>query len=106
MYRLNEVKEFLEEFAITDEKIEKLYKMISNPQNRVNSDDKQWVATTSENEKATVYSAIETILDDSKIVYSSSYVVQAFEVVSEDLKHLNKKPRIPFYILMLDQLVA
>ena len=106
MYKLDEVKEFLKEFTITDKRIEKLYEMISNPQDRVNSDDKQWVATTSESERATVYSAIETILDDSKISYSSSFVLDAFKVVSKDLEHLNKKPRIPFYILMLDQLVA
>lgn len=106
MYKLDEIKEFLKEFTITDKRIEKLYEMISNPQNRVNSDDKQWVATTSESERTTVYSAIETILDDSKISYLSSSVVAAFKVVSEDLERLNKKPRIPFYILMLDQLVA
>ena len=43
MHELKDVQEYLSKI-LSKERVEECYNLISNPQNRVNSPDKKWVA--------------------------------------------------------------
>jgi len=109
MYKLEEVQEFLDNVLDSD-RVEELYEMISNPHLRVNSKDKKWVAyVTQASEDQTVVDAIKEILAKHQI---------AWQIIKDDaIEAINKtgnmfvesdikmKPRIPFYVLVLDQII-
>lgn len=113
IHTLSDIKKYLKDnsFSITDDRIEKCYNFISNPENRVNSDDKQWVAITQESEKKTVVAAIKKILDDNSIKYSdetiTDQITNKVDVVGNlfESKKITFKPRIPFYVLTLHNLL-
>lgn len=113
LYKLNEVKKFFENEinVINEEQIETLYNKISNPYLRVNDDDKQWVAyVTQDSENETVEKAIKEILGISEEIWLSSYqrkVKEAIKIVGNVMieKNIHNKPRIPFYILVLDEII-
>jgi uncharacterized membrane protein len=77
----------------------------------VNDNDKQWVAyVTQEDENQTVENAIQSILDISDldwILTEEKKVKDAIKFVGNLLvqKQIHNKPRIPFYIMVLDRLV-
>jgi hypothetical protein len=114
MYELDEVKQYIEEhiksFSEYD-KIEPLYNMISNPAKRVNDDDKKWVAyVTQASEDTTVINAMKEILEIEEIdwiVREKEEVIEAVNAVGKVFTDLNikMKPRIPFYVLVLNELV-
>lgn len=113
MYKLDEVLEFFknELGAENDERITELYNMISNPHLRVNDNDKQWVAyVTQDSENKTVEDAMKAILDVNAI----DWILTEEKKVKEAIKTtgnlfinngIKNKPRIPFYIMVLDELV-
>jgi|GEM_PF-6804252 len=113
LYKLNDVKEFFsnEINVISEERIEFLYNKISNPHLRVNDDDKQWVAyVTQDSENETVEKAIKEILDITDFRWMLNVqkdVQQAIKNVGNLMieKNIHNKPRIPFYILVLDEIV-
>ena len=108
-YLLGDVQDYLKDI-LTPSRIDELYSMISNPEVRVNSNDKKWVAyTTQASENKTVFDAIREILGDNQVVWAMKKlnVIAAIDKVgtmfeSDDVK---MKPRIPFYILVLDFVV-
>ena len=111
LHSLSKVQDCLKgELALN--RIEKLYNMISNPDIRVNSDDKRWVAyTTQASENTTVVEAMKEILErEVEQFHWKLYretVIEAIDRVGEKFEHDNikMKPRIPFYVLVLDQLI-
>ena len=113
IYQLDEIIQYFDEKISTldEERIKKLYKLISNPHLRVNSNDKQWVAyNTQASEDNTVVNAICEILDYSKLkcITKQDDIINAVDNTGELFNGLaiQMKPRIPFYILVLDELVA
>ena len=112
MYKLNEIIEFFhdEELEIiSDERIEEMYNLISNPDIRVNDDDKQWVAFSSQNsEVETVGEAIKEILgyDDFRWFIKKDNIVAKINKVGNIFieNNIKMKPRIPFYIMVLNEL--
>ncbi len=118
MHELDRVINFFEEHKLdcSEERITKLYGKISNPRLRVNSKDKQWVAyKTQASENTTVVDAIEEIMNndidwilleksDKERRNNIKKVVDKVGKIFEN-KLLTHKPRIPFYILVLDKLV-
>lgn len=114
IHTLSDVKKYLKDnsFSITDDRIEKCYNFISNPENRVNSDDKQWVAITQDSEKKTVVDAIKKILDDNSTRYSDDTIMEQITIAVNEIgrlfqsKGIVKKPRIPFYVLVLHKLLS
>lgn len=112
MYKLNEIIEFFhEELGIidSDERIEEMYDLISNPHLRVNDDDKQWVAFSSEDsENKTVEDAMKEILDYGDFTWeiNKDNVVDKISKVGNIFieNNIKMKPRIPFYIMVLDEI--
>lgn len=74
--------------------IESYYDLISNPQNRVNDEDKKWVAC-SDDERETVKSAIKEFVNetDQRIEAAIDETCELFKN-----KEITHKLRIPFYI--------
>ncbi|KHG33177.1 hypothetical protein [Sulfurospirillum sp. MES] len=115
MYELEDVKSYIQdkllELILEDERIEKLYKMISNPELRVKDKDEKWVAYTSQaSEDTTVVDAIRKILIDelpSREIPLKKEVEDAVDEVGTifETMDISHKPRIPFYVLVLDKLV-
>ena len=108
MYKLEEVKEYLKN-VLDAERIEKCYKLITNPELRVNSDDKRWVACSQETELITVFNAICEILNINKNDrndFQDSYLEIIQDVCLQFVEwKVNNKPRIPFYVLVLDKII-
>lgn len=113
LYKLYDVKEFFanELNVIEVERIETLYNRISNPHLRVNDKDKQWVAyVTQDSENYTVENAIKEILNISDMRWLLTYekdVKEAIKIVGNVMieRGIHNKPRIPFYILVLNEIV-
>lgn len=113
MYELEEVTQYIKdniEGFYEYDRIEPLYNMISNPQVRVNSKDKQWVAyKTQASEDNTVVEAMKEILDykEFRWIIEKENVIEAVNSVGDIFSNLGitHKPRIPFYILVLSELV-
>lgn len=114
IYTLNGVKKYLKDnsFTISDERIKKCYDYIYAPYSRVNDDDKQWIAySTQEYEKEVAIKAIKKILDHSSIKYTAETIIgqitNKVDLVGTlfETKKITHKPRIPFYVLVLDKLL-
>jgi len=109
MYKLEEVQIYLKNILDAD-RVEELYNMISNPHLRVNDDDKKWVAyTTQASENKTVVDAMKEILATKQFLWivMKDKVIDAINKTGElfEENDIKKKHRIPFYVLVLDQLV-
>lgn len=107
---LIEVKKFFEksEFSIQENRIEQLYNMISEKESRVNDLDKQWVACEQNYEKETVIEAIHIILDQARSIrklLDHDIFLELVEKTCLEFQAYTHKPRIPFYIVVLDKLV-
>lgn len=121
IHKLEGVKEYFIEkysetydsnFIISDKRIEACYDLIYAPYSRVNDDDKQWIAySTQEYEKEAAIKAIKKILDHSSIKYTAETIIgQITNKVDEvgkllETNKITHKPRIPFYVLVLDKLI-
>lgn len=116
IYKLEDVKKYIKDNIITGtsytnetvERIEECYNLISNPFNRVNDDDKQWVAyTTQASEDVTVVDAIEEILKQNNYDRTREVIIETVNEVGEMFESLGieLKPRIPFYVFVLDSLI-
>jgi len=112
MYELDEINDFFNTkdlYEITNDRIEELYNLISNSSLRVNTEDEEWVAFSSQDsENKTVENAIKKIMAYGK----ATWLIKKHEIqtiinevgqifVDADIK---KKPRIPFYIMVLDKI--
>lgn len=102
MYKLEEVQEYLKELSITNVRIKECYNLISNPANKVNTEDKKWVACEQEHEKITVVDAIDDILDKK---YATSNILDAVTSTCAQFAKVSHKHRIPFYVLVIDKLI-
>lgn len=116
IYKLEDVKDYFknkllenDEWTINNQnRIEKCYNLISNPFNRVNDDDKQWVAyVTQASEDTTVVDAIEEIVSENGYERSREDIIETIDEVGEffEEKRITHKARIPFYVLALDKLI-
>lgn len=122
IYKLEDIKEyFLEiftettdyEFIINDNRIEELYKLIYAPYVRVNDNDKKWIAYSSQDhERNLAIKSIKNILDDNSISYTNdtivAHITNNVDQVGKifDKNSISHKPRIPFYILVLNKLLS
>ncbi|CAA6807761.1 MAG: Unknown protein [uncultured Sulfurovum sp.] len=104
MYTLKETTTYIQETfpenEITEERVEECYIEITNPANRIKGNDEPWVACEEEHELNSVLTAMDKILvnmDEDKVKDRIEYVCQVFQ--SKEISH---KPRIPFYVLVLD----
>jgi predicted transcriptional regulator len=109
MYKLEEVQKYLAEILDAN-RIKYLHEMISNPHLRVNSEDKKWVAyTTQASENQTVINAIKEILADHKILWQTikDDAIEAIDKTGQmfESSNIKMKHRIPFYVLVLDQII-
>lgn len=117
IYKLEHVKEYLEDksydplninFYVPEDRIEECYNLISNPFNRVNSPDKQYVACVTQGfEEQTTIDAIKKILSDNGYSSTENNIKVKAEEVCKIFQNsnINDKPRIPFYVLTLDKLI-
>lgn len=109
MTDLKEIQKYLIN-VIESNRVEKLYNLIQNIPGRVNTQDKRWVACISqEQENTTVINAINEILKlnnlatiDKTLLHNSINDVCTFF----QQNNIVDKPRIPFYILVLDIYVS
>ena len=102
MHTLEDVQEYLKNLTISDTRIKKCYDLISNPASRVNTEDKKWVACHQDHEVSTVVDAIDKILDEK---YATSDMTDAVVKTCEQFNKVTNKPRIPFYVLVIDKLI-
>ncbi len=114
MYKLDDVKDYFHTklgMKGHDSRIQELYNMISNSKVRANDPDKKWVAyVTQASEDKTAVDAIITIMKDKYPSWERPSEDKVIEAVNETGKLFEKhkidmKPRIPFYISVLDKLV-
>ena len=104
MYEFEEVYQWmvdnLDVNDINDNKraIKSYYDLISNPQNRVNDEDKKWVACSDDDERETVKNAIKEFInkDDETI----ENAIEETCILFND-KKVTHKHRIPFYIVTM-----
>lgn len=122
IHKLEDVKEYFldkftdtldSEFMIDDERIEKCYKYIKYKNSRVDDNDKQWIAYSSqEHERETAIEAIKKILDDNSVRYTLDTVIERITNVVDEVgeifetNEITHKQRIPFYILVLHKLLG
>ncbi|MDX4069847.1 MULTISPECIES: hypothetical protein [Arcobacteraceae] len=110
MHELKDVQEYLSKI-LSKERVEECYNLISNPQNRVNSPDKKWVAyETQASENQTVVNAIQEILVNNLPSWSIPLLNDIKKAVDEvgilfENSNIEMKPRIPFYVLVLNKLI-
>lgn len=108
MMGLDEVQEFFRDgsFALEESRIEQLYAMIDNKASRINDFDKQWVACAQDHEIETVVTAIQEIRDEGAFrrITTHDPIMEKVLATCEEFKDYTHKPRIPFYILVLDKL--
>jgi hypothetical protein len=116
IYKLADVKDYLknkllgrDEWAkINQNRIDKCYNLISNPFNRVNDDDKRYVAyVTQASENITVIDEIEEILNENGYTRTREDIIEIVDDVGElfQAKGLDLKERIPFYVLTIGLLI-
>lgn len=121
IYKLEDVKEYFLEtymdtsdlnFIISDERIESCYKLIYAPYSRVNDEDKQWIAYSTEDyERETAIKAIKKILEHNSIDYVAETIIGQITIRVDEVgtifedNDLTLKPRIPFYVLVLHKLL-
>lgn len=116
IYKFEDVTKYIKDNIIPEtsytydisERIEQCYNLISNPFNRVNDKDKQWVAyVTQASEDITAVDAIVEIIAKAGLERSREVIIETVnEVGNFFVKHGQKdKPRIPFYIFVLDSLI-
>lgn len=106
MHTLSEVQDYLKE-VLSASRIKECYDLISYPELRINTADKQWVACQQDHEIATVATAIHQILVDNNLTTDRDAIESNVSEIctfftSQDV---NDKHRIPFYILVLDKLI-
>lgn len=116
MYKIDEVTDYIQQtmkINLSDKRILELYNMISNPRVRVNNDDKKWVAFASQaSENKTVVDAmkeiLEAVLRDYNWEIIKDFVIEKIDEVGKVFvnKNIKFKPRIPFYVLVLDRVIA
>lgn len=115
MHKLNDIIEYIQKdmnLSLSKDRITRFYNMISSPEKRVNSDDKKWVAFVSQaSENTTVVNALKEILKVELPSYKwddiKDFVINCINEVGEIfvLDGIDFKPRIPFYILVLDKII-
>lgn len=107
MYTLKEVQKYLKKLKITDERIEECYKLIPNPEERVDDQDEMWVACTQDHEKSTAYKAIKKICNSFDTTITDQSIKDSRDTTCTQFKKVNlrMKHRIPFYVIMLDKLI-
>ncbi|MDX4026771.1 hypothetical protein NG782_10325 [Aliarcobacter cryaerophilus] len=109
MYKLTEVQEYLKNI-LSAQRVEQCYKLISNPKERVNTEDEQWVACEQEHELKTVLNAINEILEEDghDLLNHQDVLFNIIEEICElfQKNEITHKPRIPFYVLVLDRVIA
>lgn len=103
---IEEVIKFLKNnnFDINEINIKKKFNSIDNIEQRVNTPDKQWVACEQTHEVTTVVNAIKHIISPAKP--TNPTVEEVVETTCEEFqsKNIDKKPRIPFYVVVLNNL--
>lgn len=112
IWQLEDVENYIKNVLgvrITKIRLIHLYNMISNPQVRVNTRDKQWVAITQPYEISTVLDAIKQIVNTPNLKDSSfeNTIIEAINEVGSifSAKNIKDKHRIPFYVLVLDNIL-
>lgn len=106
-----ETKEFLTynfKDKISEDKMESYFEEIKNKVDRINDLDKQWVACNQEHEKYTVIKAMEKLntIDMFLNKITKEMVSDIIDEICKSMsdKNIIHKPRIVFYILVLDQI--
>ncbi|MCG3690105.1 hypothetical protein [Aliarcobacter butzleri] len=106
-----ETKEFLTcnfKNKISENKMENYFEEIKNKVDRINNLDKQWVACNQEHEKYTVIKAMEKLntIDMFLNKITKEMVSDIIDEICKSMsdKNIVHKPRIVFYILVLDQI--
>jgi len=89
----------LDDVSISNDKIKEIYESIPNKEVRVNTTDKKYVACTDDSELDGVKRAITKLNDASKLD-----ITNAVKTVCGYLKGVHSKPRITFYVLVLNEL--
>ncbi len=112
MYKLDEIIEFFKNenfYDIEENRIKEMYGLISNPDIAVNDSDKQWFDYTSQESKVTtVANMIKEIFRYSRFAWTKEEdrVIDTIHQVGTIFidNKITMKPRIPFYIMVLDKL--
>ena len=94
--------------TINQNRIEECYNLISNPFNRVNDDDKRYVAyVTQASEDTTAVDAIAEILNENGYISNREDIIEIVNNVGEffQAKGIRLKERIPFYVLAIGMLI-
>lgn len=114
MHELEDVQEYIDDkfSGLYDEdRVEYLYKKISNPHLRVKTRDELWVAyITQASEDTTAVNAIRKILNIDDFDWRLKEKERVEKIIDEvgdqfALLRITHKTRIPFYILVLDELI-
>ena len=106
MHILSEVQDYLKE-VLSASRVKECYDLISYPELRINTDDKLLVACQEDHELAAVTTAIYQILVDNNLTTDQDAIESSVSEIctyftSQDV---HDKHRIPFYILVLDELI-
>lgn len=102
---LEDVKIWLKENGLSvsnETRLKECYNHITNPSKRANSKDKQWVACGDDSELLTVTNAIDKVTSDK---YTKGDVELAVACTCIEFLEIHQKPRIPFYVKVLDELL-
>jgi len=104
---LDEVKKWLEDnnlaIDMDDNRIEECHNVITRSKIRVNNPDKKWVACSDDSEVKIAIDAITKILATVDEDLNLHDVAKSVCEIFDDISH---KPRMPFYVVMLDLLLV
>ena len=104
MYRFDEVQKYLANL-MTGSRVKKCYDLISKPKLRVNTEDKKWVNCLKDHELESITNDIMVILnfESEKQLIVEKKVKEVCKIFSN--RNAVNKHRIPFYVLVINQLI-
>ena len=112
MHQLDEIIKFFKDeglYDIDENRIKHMYILISNPHLRVNDSDKQWIAYTSqESEVTSILNEMKDLFGYSRLAWTKekNNVINAIHQAGTLFldNDITMKPKIPFFIIVLDKL--
>ncbi|WP_428739555.1 hypothetical protein [Sulfurimonas sp.] len=101
MYELDQITHYLRKFELDEAHIQRCYEMIPDPESKVDSGEKLYIACKTQYDINTIGSFIENITHG----IDKGYIVAAIKKSATQFSYVSKIPRIAFYVVVLSKIV-
>lgn len=101
MHDLNQIIRYLRDFEIDEKRIKQCYAMIPDPQDKVDTREKQIIECKTQYDINSVGSFIENITNGIE----KGYITKAIKKTIQQFSYVRQTPRLVFYIVVLSKVV-